>query len=46
MQSQPVLGVIGGSGLYDFPALKEVKKINPETPFVSQCPYHAGEAGW
>lgn len=33
MQSQPVLGVIGGSGLYDFPALKEVKKINPETPF-------------
>jgi len=33
MQSQPVLGVIGGSGLYDFPALKDVKKVNPETPF-------------
>jgi 5'-methylthioadenosine phosphorylase len=33
MDKKPVLGVIGGSGLYDFPALKEVEKVNPETPF-------------
>jgi 5'-methylthioadenosine phosphorylase len=29
----PVLGVIGGSGLYDFPALENVKTFLPETPF-------------
>lgn len=33
MKEKPVLGVIGGSGLYDFPALKDVEKINPDTPF-------------
>ncbi len=33
MENRPVLGVIGGSGLYDFPALKDVEKVTPETPF-------------
>lgn len=33
MENKPVLGVIGGSGLYDFPALTEVKKIDLDTPF-------------
>jgi 5'-methylthioadenosine phosphorylase len=33
MDNKPVLGVIGGSGLYDFPALKDVEKVTPETPF-------------
>jgi 5'-methylthioadenosine phosphorylase len=29
----PILGVIGGSGLYDFPALENVKTSLPDTPF-------------
>ena len=33
MTQQPILGVIGGSGLYDFAALQDVELINPETPF-------------
>jgi 5'-methylthioadenosine phosphorylase len=33
MRSKPVLGVIGGSGLYDFPALTDVEKVDVETPF-------------
>ena len=33
MNTKPVLGVIGGSGLYDFPALEAIEKVNPETPF-------------
>lgn len=33
MNSKPVLGVIGGSGLYDFPSLEETELINPSTPF-------------
>lgn len=33
MQPKPVLGVIGGSGLYDFPSLEDVQQINPSTPF-------------
>lgn len=33
MKNKPVLGVIGGSGLYDFPALESIEKVNPETPF-------------
>lgn len=33
MENKPVLGVIGGSGLYDFPALTEVKKFDLDTPF-------------
>jgi 5'-methylthioadenosine phosphorylase len=30
---KPILGVIGGSGLYDFPALENIETILPETPF-------------
>ncbi len=33
MKNKPVLGIIGGSGLYDFPALEVVERVNPETPF-------------
>lgn len=33
MDPKPVLGVIGGSGLYDFPSLENTTKINPSTPF-------------
>lgn len=33
MKDKPVLGVIGGSGLYDFPSLEETETFNPETPF-------------
>jgi len=35
MNSKPVLAVIGGSGLYDFPSLEETQQINPTTPFGS-----------
>ncbi len=30
---KPILGVIGGSGLYDFPALENIETVYPETPF-------------
>ncbi|MEA5078840.1 MAG: S-methyl-5'-thioadenosine phosphorylase [Anaerolineaceae bacterium] len=33
MSEKPVLGVIGGSGLYNFPALENVEHFYPETPF-------------
>ncbi len=33
MDQKPILGVIGGSGLYDFKGLKNVEKVTPETPF-------------
>lgn len=33
MNEKPVLGVIGGSGLYDFPSLEDKKHFNPQTPF-------------
>lgn len=33
MNTKPVLGVIGGSGLYDFQALQDVERIDPDTPF-------------
>ncbi|KAF0111605.1 MAG: 5'-methylthioadenosine phosphorylase [Chloroflexi bacterium] len=33
MDNKPILGVIGGSGLYDFPALTDIETIFPETPF-------------
>lgn len=33
MNNQPILGVIGGSGLYEFTALKEVETIEVDTPF-------------
>ena len=33
MNAKPVLGVIGGSGLYDFPSLDKTSTYNPQTPF-------------
>ena len=33
MSDAPVLAVIGGSGLYDFPSLENVETIHPDTPF-------------
>ena len=33
MNEIPVLAVIGGSGLYDMPALKDVETLEMETPF-------------
>jgi len=33
MNAKPVLAVIGGSGLYDFPSLEDTQRINPSTPF-------------
>ena len=33
MTHEPILGVIGGSGLYDFAALQNIELVNPETPF-------------
>jgi 5'-methylthioadenosine phosphorylase len=33
MIEKPVLGVIGGSGLYDFPALENIETVLPDTPF-------------
>jgi 5'-methylthioadenosine phosphorylase len=33
MKGTPVLGIIGGSGLYQFPGLKEVDTLEIDTPF-------------
>lgn len=33
MDKKPVLAVIGGSGLYDFTGLRDIEKIETETPF-------------
>ena len=33
MENKPILGVIGGSGLYDFPALENKKDVKVITPF-------------
>jgi len=33
MDKKPILGVIGGSGLYDFPALEKKKDVMFHTPF-------------
>ena len=33
MSSQPISGIIGGSGLYEFTALKDVETIELDTPF-------------
>jgi len=33
MENKPVLAVIGGSGLYDFPALEKVECVEVDTPF-------------
>ncbi len=33
MKEKPVLGIIGGSGMYQFPALKDVRTLEIDTPF-------------
>jgi len=33
MSEKPILGVIGGSGLYRFGALKDVETLEVDTPF-------------
>lgn len=33
MTQQPILGVIGGSGLYNFPGLSDVQTVEIDTPF-------------
>lgn len=33
MNQKPVLGIIGGSGLYEFPALEKVERLSIDTPF-------------
>lgn len=33
MAEKPILGVIGGSGLYHYSGLSDVEEIEPETPF-------------
>ena len=33
MDKKPILGIIGGSGLYDFPALEKKKDVVVHTPF-------------
>jgi 5'-methylthioadenosine phosphorylase len=33
MNETPVLGVIGGSGLYELPGLTNVQMVHPETPY-------------
>ncbi len=35
MAQSPILGIIGGSGLYHFPALTDVETLNLATPFGS-----------
>jgi 5'-methylthioadenosine phosphorylase len=35
MEQKPVLAIIGGSGLYDFPALENVEQREIKTPFGS-----------
>jgi 5'-methylthioadenosine phosphorylase len=33
MENKPVLAVIGGSGLYNFPAIKNAQSLEVDTPF-------------
>lgn len=33
MSNAPILGIIGGSGLYEFPGLSDVERIEADTPF-------------
>lgn len=41
-----VLGIIGGSGLYDMPGLEDVEEVTPETPFgVPSAPIITGRLG-
>jgi len=44
MENKPVLAVIGGSGLYNFPALKNTQSLEVETPFgMPSSPIITGE---
>jgi 5'-methylthioadenosine phosphorylase len=44
MENKPVLAVIGGSGLYKFPALKNTETLEIETPFgMPSSPIIVGE---
>jgi len=43
-RSRPPIGVIGGSGLYDFPGLERVELIRVETPFGAPSDEYV--AGW
>jgi 5'-methylthioadenosine phosphorylase len=46
MERQPVLGVIGGSGLYSIESLNSVEEINLDTPFGEpSSPIVIGEMG-
>lgn len=46
MDSKPVLGIIGGTGVYEFDALKNIEKVNIETPFgFPSSPIIIGEIG-
>ena len=33
MERAPVLGIIGGSGLYEFPGMEDVRSVEVDTPF-------------
>lgn len=42
----PVLGIIGGSGLYDMPGLERVEEVLPETPYgMPSSPIVTGHIG-
>lgn len=44
--SQKVIGVIGGSGIYDLPGLEDVEEISVDTPFGAPSdPYITGRLG-
>jgi 5'-methylthioadenosine phosphorylase len=44
MNEKLALAVIGGSGLYDMPDLKDVREVNPDTPFgKTSSPVVVGE---
>ncbi len=44
MSDKPVIAVIGGSGLYNFPALKNVQMLDVDTPFGKpSAPIAVGE---
>jgi len=44
--SQKVIGVIGGSGIYDLPGLEDVQEISVDTPFGAPSdPYITGRLG-
>jgi 5'-methylthioadenosine phosphorylase len=46
VNEQPVLGIIGGSGLYQLPGLKEAKSLDINTPFgTPSSPINVGKLG-